>query len=68
MDIIEVASKEWGDKHFPLVLSVFRTMNAAPEVYVGLDRAEILQRLIENAFPLEDTDLIVRSIKQKYGI
>lgn len=68
IDVTEVAVQVWKDKQLPAVMAAIRTMNADPEQYIGLNRTEIMERLITAAFPTENTALIVGAIKQKYGI
>lgn len=68
MNIIEIAAQGWQTKQFPLVMACIREMNASPEQFIGMDRAEIMEQLIMKSFPKEDTALIARSIKQKYGV
>lgn len=67
-DIVEIASQGWGNKQYPILFTQIREMNANPDQYIGLDRAELMERLISTTFPTEDTTLIARTIQRKYGI
>lgn len=68
IDVTEVAVQVWKDEQLPAVMAAIRAMNADPEQYIGLNRTEIMERLVAAAFPTENTALIVGAIKQKYGI